>query len=142
VFLVRWKSGDKTWLPYCQITHLNALSEYFELQGIDSIEYLWEGPGHPPKDDIQNYIGALHIFRGCNYKRIPSRMRHPSFCPDSSFSPLSHVLSHQHPAPHIPRPAPPMCQPRVLLAAHKRDNGQYSQWATTGVPFIRPGPKG
>jgi hypothetical protein len=35
VFLVRWKSGDKTWLPYYQITHLNMLTEDFELQGID-----------------------------------------------------------------------------------------------------------
>jgi hypothetical protein len=62
VFLVRWKTGDKTWLPYYQITHLTALTDYFELQGINSIEQLQEGMGQPLKDDLQNYIGALHLF--------------------------------------------------------------------------------
>jgi hypothetical protein len=79
VFLVRWKSGDKTWLPYYQITHLNALSEYFELQEINGIEYLREGTGRPPKDDLQNYIGEnlqarflpIPIHRHCQRHRTP-----------------------------------------------------------------------
>ena len=60
VFLIRWKMGDKTWLLYYQITHLNVLTDYLELQGVNSIEQLREGAGQPLEDDIQNYIGALH----------------------------------------------------------------------------------
>jgi hypothetical protein len=102
VFLVKWKSGDKTWLPYYQITHLNALTEYFELQGIKRIEYLRKGTRCPPKDDIQNYIGALHFFQGCNYKRSPSQTRRSSIFPNSHSSSKHHVLSHQQLAPRIP----------------------------------------
>ena len=33
-FEIKWRSGDVTWLPYYQITHLNVLTEYFYLLGI------------------------------------------------------------------------------------------------------------
>ncbi|KAF9441405.1 hypothetical protein P691DRAFT_613056, partial [Macrolepiota fuliginosa MF-IS2] len=40
LFEVEWKSGDKTWLPYHQISHLVALEHYFELLGISDISGL------------------------------------------------------------------------------------------------------
>ena len=34
IFEVHWKSGDITWLPYYQITHLQALTDYLDLIGV------------------------------------------------------------------------------------------------------------
>jgi len=39
-FEVLWTSGDKTWLPYGEIAHLHAITDYFEIIGIDSITQL------------------------------------------------------------------------------------------------------
>jgi hypothetical protein len=142
VFLVKWKPGDKMWLPYYQITHLNALSEYFELQGIESIEYLQEGTGHPPKDDIQNYIGVLHFCQGSSYKKTPYQTGCSSIFHNSYSSATHHVPSRQHSALPIPQPPYPTCQPRVLLATHKRDTGQHSRRATTSIPAVRLGSEG
>jgi hypothetical protein len=35
IFEIKWKTGDHTWMPYSQITHLNALNQYFEVLGIE-----------------------------------------------------------------------------------------------------------
>jgi hypothetical protein len=40
LFEVTWKAGDKAWLPYEEISHLEALSQYLEAQGVNSIEKL------------------------------------------------------------------------------------------------------
>ncbi|KAJ3967598.1 hypothetical protein EV361DRAFT_769511, partial [Lentinula raphanica] len=39
-FLILWKTGDKTWLPYSKIQHLQPLREYFETLGIQDIAHL------------------------------------------------------------------------------------------------------
>ena len=39
LFEVLWKAGDVTWLPYSEISHLNALTEYLDLMGVDSISF-------------------------------------------------------------------------------------------------------
>ncbi|KLO04882.1 hypothetical protein SCHPADRAFT_801356, partial [Schizopora paradoxa] len=39
-FLVQWKSGDTTWLPYAEIKHLSALPAYFDALGVESIAKL------------------------------------------------------------------------------------------------------
>jgi hypothetical protein len=59
VFEIKWKSGDVTWLPYYQITHLQALTDYFELLGVARISNLPVGAGSPPSDDPQVFIGAM-----------------------------------------------------------------------------------
>ena len=51
IFEVHWKSGDVTWLPYYQITHLQALTDYLELIGVSRISNLPNGSGRPPVDD-------------------------------------------------------------------------------------------
>jgi hypothetical protein len=40
LFEIEWKSGDITWLPYHQITHLTALQQYLEACGIENINQL------------------------------------------------------------------------------------------------------
>ncbi|KNZ78729.1 hypothetical protein J132_10716, partial [Termitomyces sp. J132] len=59
LFKILWKSGDKSWLPYAQISHLRALDEYLEAMGIDSITNLPKGSGTPPKSDPQIFLGSI-----------------------------------------------------------------------------------
>ena len=41
------------------MTHLRALSDYLELQGVDNVSKLPKGRGQPPVDDPQVYVGAM-----------------------------------------------------------------------------------
>ena len=61
VFEIRWKSGDTTWLPYYQITHLQALTEYLDLLGEPNIHKLSKGTGKPPQEDPQLFLGAISL---------------------------------------------------------------------------------
>ena len=61
IFEVKWKSGDITWLPYYQVTHLQVLTDYLELLGVDNISKLAKGTGHPPENDPQIFIGSLQF---------------------------------------------------------------------------------
>jgi hypothetical protein len=56
---MEWKSGDITWLPYYQITHLQALTDYLDLYGESKISKLPKGTGQPPQDDPQIFIGVV-----------------------------------------------------------------------------------
>lgn len=59
IFEILWKSGDVTWLPYYQITHLQALTDYLGLLGVSKIAKLPKGMGRPPLDDPQVFVGAI-----------------------------------------------------------------------------------
>ena len=59
VFEVHWKSGDVTWMPYYQITHLQALSDYLDLLKVTMISKLPNGHGWPPVDDPQVFLGLI-----------------------------------------------------------------------------------
>ena len=59
VFEIQWKSGDITWMPYYQITYLQALTDYLDLFGISKVEKLPKGTGKPPQDDAQVFFGAV-----------------------------------------------------------------------------------
>jgi hypothetical protein len=48
LFELTWKSGDRAWLPYHEISHLEALTQYFEAQGVTNISKL---PRHIAKDN-------------------------------------------------------------------------------------------
>ncbi len=39
-FEIKWKAGDVTWLPYNHVDHLQALSDYLDLLGVDNISLL------------------------------------------------------------------------------------------------------
>ncbi|KAF8999829.1 hypothetical protein BDQ17DRAFT_1427564 [Cyathus striatus] len=56
VFEVNWKVGDVMWLPYSQVSHLDALTAYLNLLGASHISVLPKGNGIPPKDDPQIYV--------------------------------------------------------------------------------------
>ena len=58
-FEILWKSGDITWLPYYQITHLQALTDYMGLLGVMKIARLPKGQGRPPQDDPQVFVGSV-----------------------------------------------------------------------------------
>ena len=65
LFKILWKSGDITWLPYYQITHLQALTNNMELIGVQKVSKIPKGTGKPPTDDPQIFLGALdphHYF--------------------------------------------------------------------------------
>ena len=59
VFEILWKSGDITWLPYYQITHLQAVTDYLELLKVTKISKLPKGQGQPPPDDPQIFLGLV-----------------------------------------------------------------------------------
>ena len=59
LFEIKWMAGDITWLPYSEISHLQALSAYLEVLGIDKISNLTPGQGKPPRDDPQVHIGLV-----------------------------------------------------------------------------------
>jgi hypothetical protein len=67
VFEIKWKSGDVTWLPHYQITHLNALTEYLDLLGCNQIEKLPNGAGQPPQGDPQLFLGAVSLISQSNF---------------------------------------------------------------------------
>ena len=83
VFEVHWKSGDITWLPYYQITHLQALTDYFELLGIHQVSQLPEGTGRPPTDDPQIYVGFV--------SPSPFLINSPRFSPSPFKSAASYI---------------------------------------------------
>ena len=63
IFEVHWKLGDITWLPYYQITHLQALTDYLDLIGVSQIS---NGSGWPPADDPQVFLGSISFISPLN----------------------------------------------------------------------------
>jgi hypothetical protein len=59
IFEIKWKAGDVTWLPYAEISHLQALPDYLEVLGIDKVSDLPPGRGKPPVDDPQVHLGTI-----------------------------------------------------------------------------------
>ncbi|KAG9222581.1 hypothetical protein CCMSSC00406_0000541 [Pleurotus cornucopiae] len=58
LFEILWPTGDRTWLPYHKVSHLEALRRYFETLGICNIEELPRGSGTPPNDP-QIVLGCI-----------------------------------------------------------------------------------
>ena len=83
-FEVRWTSRDVTWLPYEQIKHLSALTDYLQLLEISGIQELTRGDGTPPSNDPQISCGSCAFGRDRSYHSMqpcppPShRDLHPS----------------------------------------------------------------
>ncbi|KAG9227856.1 hypothetical protein CCMSSC00406_0008678 [Pleurotus cornucopiae] len=80
LFKVEWTSGDITWLPYHQVSHLQALETYLEAVGVSSIRDLPAGTELPPSDDPQIFDSSitLTISPPATIKTRPSRHRHLS----------------------------------------------------------------
>ena len=59
-FQVLWKAGDKMWVPYCEVAHLNILDRYCELMGVKNVfklssNYVYEDS---EEEDDNNIIQA------------------------------------------------------------------------------------
>ena len=73
-----------TWLPYEQIKHLSALTDYLQLLEISSIQELMRGDGTPPSNDPQISCGSCTFGHDRSYHSMqlclpPSRRDlHPS----------------------------------------------------------------
>ena len=72
LFEIWWKTGDVTWLPYYQVTHLHALTDYLDLLHIQQISKLPWGDGWPPSDDPQIFVSPMAL----NFP-IPNTMSFP-----------------------------------------------------------------
>lgn len=48
VFEILWKAGDRSWLPYDHIAHLDIVKDYLEAKGVSSITRLTDGPDSAP----------------------------------------------------------------------------------------------
>jgi hypothetical protein len=62
LFEIKWRSGDITWMPYFQVSGLQALVSYLEVLGISSISELTTGKGEPPQGDPQVFLGDIHFI--------------------------------------------------------------------------------
>ncbi|KAF8996060.1 hypothetical protein BDQ17DRAFT_1430026 [Cyathus striatus] len=103
IFNVKWKSGDSSWLPYYQVSHLDALNTYLELLGVPDISQLLKGTGKPPLNNEQVFIDEDEAFLGTidslsPIKRSPILLLLQHLQPSSSShsSPASSSLS-----PHL-----------------------------------------
>ncbi|KAL0950224.1 hypothetical protein HGRIS_010211 [Hohenbuehelia grisea] len=78
LFEIEWASGDTTWLPYHQVSHLQALKSYFEALGISDISQLQNGTGVPPGEDPQVFSGSvLFTEPSLSYKNpSPTTLKH------------------------------------------------------------------
>ncbi|KAF9486668.1 hypothetical protein BDN71DRAFT_1405799, partial [Pleurotus eryngii] len=58
-FKIEWTSGDVTWLPYHQVSHLQALKTYLEAVGVANIWNLPIGTDQLPTDNPQIFTGSI-----------------------------------------------------------------------------------
>ena len=104
-FEVLWMSGNKMWLPFGEIAHLHALTDYFEILGIDNISCLTDSNIEDESDDKSDIVaGCVSICiccpnrycpvhqdiqvqqlrpvtgRSTYYKRVPPLTRQPHTC--------------------------------------------------------------
>lgn len=70
IFEVEWMLGDITWLPYHQVSHLQALDTYLEALGASTIRKLPVGTGQPPNNDPQVFAGFLSVQTDSSPTRV------------------------------------------------------------------------
>ena len=92
VFEVKWKAGDTTWLPYDQVSHLQALASYLDLLDVPNISALKAGFGVPPENDPQIYAGQISPYQS-NISYLTEENSPATSPSDSSFCILPSDLS-------------------------------------------------
>ena len=155
VFEIKWKSGDITWLPYYQITHLRALTEYLDLLGEKNIHKLPKGTGKPPQGDPQLFLGtALLDSSSCStptdsvshlnrrpIKTTTSNHDHPSIPSTQSFlsSNASNTTSYCSLAPlcHHPSFEDPDNEESITPASFV-SHPRSTVFVTTTTPSVSP----
>ena len=106
IFKVKWASGDITWLPYYQVTHLQALTEYLNLVGVQKISQLPKGSGMPPLNNPQIFVGAISkTATDPDPLAFKNHCYHPvkKHCPFSNppSLPLTSTRVHVRPTPNL-----------------------------------------
>ena len=61
IFKVKKKAGDITWLPSYEISHLQVLKNYLDMQGVDQIGQLLPGKGNTPLSDPQVLMDSIEF---------------------------------------------------------------------------------
>lgn len=106
-FEMVWRGGDKTWAPYADVSHLDALRSYFEALGISKLAELPAGKAHPSTDS-EVFVGAILLGQQV-YNDGPTKLRGPhstlrQLCcyaampVNSPFTPAQVALCEQHAA--------------------------------------------
>ena len=93
IFEILWKSGDTTWLPYYQITHLQVLTEYLDLLGVKTASKLPKGTSKPSQDNPQIFVGAIATLTTA--KPIPATTSDHQYLKSQTHT----VRRTQHPRP-------------------------------------------
>ena len=88
LFEVQWKTGDTTWMPYYQITHLQALTDYLDLLGVSKISKLPIGTGRPPTEDLQVFLGSISPSLSSDPSSLCTLVPSPTFL----FKPLTFTV--------------------------------------------------
>lgn len=120
-FKVQWTAGDQSWLPYEEIAHLKALTDYFEAIGVDGIENLRDvGDGGLSDDDPQVSFGHLAPHRTSRPHR-PNPRNHPS--PNH---PRTRASRPRQPKPRPTSPRTPRRSQRSVPPARPRRRREHS----------------
>lgn len=94
VFEIRWTLGDITWLPYGQVEHLSALTDYLQLLDIGGIQDLPRGTGALPSNNPQISCGACTVgFKKNSHSMQPWlswRNDHPGRTPQLDYTHIFH----------------------------------------------------
>jgi hypothetical protein len=73
IFEIKWKTGNITWLPSHEVSHLQALKNYLDAQGVEQINQLPPGKGNPPLDESQIVINLIE-FKPNNTRLPPKKL--------------------------------------------------------------------
>ena len=68
-FKVLWMSGNKMWLPFSEIAHLRALTDYFKILGIDNISCLTDSNIGDELDDKSDIVAGCILICICRPNR-------------------------------------------------------------------------
>ena len=93
IFEILWQASDITWLPYHQISHLNALPVYLDLLGISGISELPKGHIKLPADDPQVFSGQLDVIPIPKHHKVSSQ---PLYRTKHSTPPIPHLFHETH----------------------------------------------
>ena len=100
-FQVLWKAGDKMWVPYREVAHLNTLDRYCELMGVKNVfelssNYVYEDS---EEEDDDNIIQS----RMCEVREMDKRENETTRdCSTRSDSSLYPTYSHWGQTPTYP----------------------------------------
>ena len=133
MFLLRWAAGDTSWLPFHEVSHLTALSQYLEALGIDSIKKLPLSLASHGPDGLAANPSDINL-EGVQDKRQPtlsssSSAGAPPTAPTLSLSALTtRPSSHSLSCSNVVMPAP---QPPTQTTAHAGDRGAQQRLLIT-----------